>query len=412
TSAPARGFTGRYRVGPEDAPIRIVMFTDHQCPDCKTIEGQVSELIRTRADVSVSIRYFPFNSDCNRHAPNNTRHPNACWAARAAEAAGMLWGAEGFWKMHSWLFAHDGRFETEAELLAGIRSLGYDPANFVATMTGPETLARVQADCEEAIDLGLFFTPMIFINGVEFRGWNVPNALARTVAEVAATNPPRRLPVHDVPARAREKFLADWRDWNGGQPITLPAEPHAWTLGPADARVRIVLWGDYQEPQTARHDQLIRRFMTGRNDVQYTYRHYPFNNECNRRVQSKRFPLACLAARAAEAAGQLGGNDGFWKMHAWLMDNQASVGAESLRAAAPQLGLDSAQLFGALTGAAGARHIYDDIEAGAQLPQLRHGAPPGVFGIPTVFVNGKYVPRLLLQGEPVLEEILMVAAAE
>src|SRR6185295_4441596 len=78
-------FTGRYRMGPEVAPIRVVMFTGYQCPDCRKMEPQVEELLKTRKDVSISIKHFPFCPDCNRHTP--MMQPNGCWAARAAEAA-------------------------------------------------------------------------------------------------------------------------------------------------------------------------------------------------------------------------------------------------------------------------------------------------------------------------------------
>jgi uncharacterized membrane protein len=104
-------FTGRYRVGPEQAPIRIVIFTDYQCRDCYEIEKQLKQLHEERNDISISVKHFPFNANCNRFV-SKTLHPNACWAARAAEAAGILWGSDGFWKMHTWLFELRGVFET------------------------------------------------------------------------------------------------------------------------------------------------------------------------------------------------------------------------------------------------------------------------------------------------------------
>ena len=412
SAAQDTGLTGRYRTGPLDAPIRIVMFNDYQCEDCARIEAQVTKLLRDRQDVSIAIRYFPFNSECNPYVPG-TPHPNACWAARAAEAAGMLWGADGFWKMHRWLFDRTGRFETQAELEGGIRSLGYEPGNFVDTMAGPETLRRVREDIELAKDLGIYFTPMIFINGVELKGWNAPDALLKTVAELAASNPPRRTPDADHPPRAYEKLVADWRDWNDGQPIVLPAETHEWALGPADARVQVVLWGDYQEPGSIAADKIIRRFQQGRSDVRYVYRHYPFNKECNPRVPDVRFPQACVAARAAEAAGKVGGNDGYWKMHDWLMGHAAQVSDDGVRAAAAELGLDAAAFEAAMRDPAGGAGIREDILAGAKLPQLRHGARPGIYGIPAIFVNGRFVPRWQVnESQPVLEDVLRSAAGE
>ncbi|MCK4342967.1 MAG: thioredoxin domain-containing protein [Phycisphaerae bacterium] len=455
-------FTGRYRLGPEQAPIRIVMITDYQCRDCRRIENEVMGIVKGRDDISLSIKYFPFNPNCNPHASRNM-HPNACWAARAAEAAGILYGDEGFFKMHVWLFARSGVFTSTQELLDGIRELGYDPAGFIAVMSGDETLAHVRADCEEAKRLGLFFTPMTFINGVELRGWNAPRAATRTIAELTAANLPPRTAADDRPPLALEKYVRDWQDWKPPyhqREFTMPADARAWSLGPEEARIEIILWGDYQEEGTALADGVIRAFVTGRDDACYTFRHYPFNSDCNPKMPYQRHPLACWASRAAEAAGQLAGNDGYWRMHAWLMENNATAlqatadelgidadelrkalytmseekrqeaaaklgldaadvlntmrqtADQALRSAAAEMGFDVDEFYAALELDQGQANILDDIEAGKRLPQLRHGTRPGLHGIPTIFINNRYVPRWRMEGNPVLEKILSAAAEE
>lgn len=399
-------FTGRYPVGPAEAPIRIVVFTGYQCTDCATVEKQLEQLRATRNDVSISIKHFVFNSDCNPYVLRSL-HVNGCWAARAAEAAGKLWGPEGFWKMNVWLFNHSGLFDSIQELEAGVRELGYDPAGFVAAMQGEDTLRAILFDEEEAEQLGLFFTPMVFINGVELRGWYATNAVIRAVEQVAASKPPPRSATFDRPPSALEKTIADWRE----QPqLVLPSGKHARTMGPAEARIKVVLWGDYQEAGTTEADAIIRTFAAGRDDVQYTYRHYPFNSECNPQLQEQRHPNACRAARAAEAAGRLGGDAGFWKMHVWLMENRLQFNDATLRAAVAQMGLSVGVFFGTLEQSDLQDNILDDVVAGTQLPQLRLGAPTGVFSIPTIFVNGRYVLRWKLGDKPVLGDILAESA--
>lgn len=55
-------------------------------------------------------------------------------------------------------------------------------------------------------------------------------------------------------------------------------------------------------------------------------------------------------------------------------------------------------------------NILDDVQAAKQLPQLRYGVRPGLYVIPTIFVNGRYATRWQLDDQPVLKEILSEAA--
>jgi protein-disulfide isomerase len=270
-------------------------------------------------------------------------------------------------------------------------------------------MRRIREDAKEAETLGLHFTPMIFINGVELKGWWAPGALTRTVDQVAATNPPARTATFDHPPTALDKYVADWRD----DPVRqLPFDLQAWTLGPQEARIKIVAWGDYQEPYTAEADTIIRGFMARRGDVSYTFRHCPFNSDCNPNVKDKRHPLACRTAQAAEAAGRLGGNDAYWKMHVWLMENQKQVSDQSLAAQAVLIGLDADAFMAALSSPEVQANIADDLTAGTKLPVLRYGMPPGLNSIPSIFINGRYVPRWRLGEQSVLDRILDAAAAD
>lgn len=402
--AAGQSLAGRYIWGPAEAPIRIVLITGYQCPDCLRVEPQVEQLIQTRKDVQISIRHFPFNKDCNPFV-GRTMQPNGCWAARAAEAAGMLYGVDGFWKMHKWLFDPNrrGAFTKSEELEEALRSWGFDPTGFAQVMSSEETLRRIREDCELAADLGLFFSPMIFVNGVELKGWHVPNALIRTVEELAATNPPALPPTADRPVGAVKKYVADWREQT---PLAMPPDARAWPLGPEDARVQVIVYGDYQEPSTAEADQLIRKFMTGRSDIRYTFRPFPFDTACNPTVQQARFPKGCRAAAAAEAAGQLGGVETYWKAHVWLMSNAATFSDETVKAAAATFGLDGEALLAAMDSDDVQAAIKDDVESGRKFPSLRLGMPAGISTIPSIFVNGKFLPRWKTDQVQVIDLVL------
>lgn len=392
-------FIGRYRIGPEAAPIRLMIISDYQCPDCKRIEAQANAILAQRDDISLSAKHFPMCTDCNRNA-SKTLHPNACWAARAAETAGILRGNDGFWQMHRWLFDRGGAF-TDAELHQGLRELGYDPQQlqqFLGIMQSRQPLDLIAADTDEASALGLHYTPMVFINGVELKGWNAPNALARAVAALAATNPPRQTAAHDRPPPAAEKYVADWRE----QPARrIPADSRAWTIGPVNAKVDVVVWGDYQEPFTAEADAILRRIAASRSNTRYAFRHYPFNKECNPSTRSTRHPLACRAAQAAEAAGTLGGADAYWAMHDWLMSNQQRFSDATLRGAAADMGLDTESLFAEMESTEVGEAIAEDARAGKGL---------GLGSIPMIFINNKFVPRWRFQEHRTLQRMIEEAS--
>lgn len=393
-----RGFTGRYRFGPEKAAIRIVMFSGYQCPDCRIFEGQIRQILSQRKDVSFSVKHFPFCTDCNPTPALPNSHPNACWAARAAEAAGILGGNDGFWRMHHWLFDRGGAF-TDAEIRAALPGLGFDTERFIAEMTGPETLARIQPDIAEARSLGLMRTPMIFINGVELDGWTAaPNALIVAVNTLAAANPEPATAESDRPPRAGDKYVMDWRKKVA---MAWPGRKRSWATGPATAQAKIQVFGDLLEPNTAEVDRILRNAAAGREDVSYEFRYYPFDQSCNPNLPRTVFPGGCRAARAAEAAGQLGGAPAYWAMHEWIMNNQQAVTDANLRAQAQKIGLDPDTFIGRIDSPDVSEVVTNDANIGYRI---------GIPSIPRIFINGKLVEFWKAPGDFVLERIVEEAA--
>jgi 2-hydroxychromene-2-carboxylate isomerase len=78
----------------------------------------------------------------------------------------------------------------------------------------------------------------------------------------------------------------------------------------------------------------------------------------------------------------------------------------ALSAAAPGLGLDGAALLAAMQKDEVKAMVRDDVHAGDGFPTLRIGVPPGIFSIPTIFVNERYLPRWMRGDKNVLPYIL------
>jgi protein-disulfide isomerase len=139
-------------------------------------------------------------------------------------------------------------------------------------------------------------------------------------------------------------------------------------LGPADAPVTLVEYGDYECPDCLNAfpivQQLIQRL--GRR-LRFVYRHFPRNSI---------HPHASVAAQAAEAAGEQGK---FWKMHEALFKNQQRLGELDLSHLALNIGCEIYRFQSDLAGAALGRRVREQYESGVR---------SGVTATPTFFVNG------------------------
>jgi hypothetical protein len=88
------------------------------------------------------------------------------------------------------------------------------------------------------------------------------------------------------------------------------------------------------------------------------------------------------------------------------------VSDQTLAAEAILIGLDADAFMSAMGSPEVQANIADDLVAGTKLPSLRYGMPPGLNSIPSIFINGRYVPRWRLGEQAVLDKILDAAAAD
>ena len=157
------------------------------------------------------------------------------------------------------------------------------------------------------------------------------------------------------------------------------AEP-AHTKGPANAKVHIEEFGDFQCPPCAMfHPMLEKMEKEFPKDLRVTFRHFPLPNHQH----------ALRAASAAEAAGLQGK---FWEMHALIYEHQLEWKDQFdvrpvFEGYAQQIGLDIARFNRDLGGATVQQRILQDGKRATSL---------GVKGTPTVFLNNREVPFQML----------------
>lgn len=149
--------------------------------------------------------------------------------------------------------------------------------------------------------------------------------------------------------------------------LTIKATDH--TLGPADAAVTLLEYGDFQCPGCGMAygiiNSLLARF---EGQIRFVFRHMPLASV---------HPYAEVAAQAAEAAGAQGK---FWLMHAALFENQRHMDTHVIKRLAQAIVPDLATFDDDMASGAVARHVHEDY-----LSAVHHGAQ----GTPTFFINGE-----------------------
>jgi len=148
---------GSYAIGPEDAPITVVEFSDYQCPFCRRWHDEVYQPLLAAYPGKIRLVY--------RHLPLTSIHPDAFPAAEAAMCAGEQ---NAFWQYHEKLFAGDQLGSAAYTQYA--QELGLDMTTFEACINEHKYQQVVQADSDFAINLGVRSTPTFFINGLAVVG--------------------------------------------------------------------------------------------------------------------------------------------------------------------------------------------------------------------------------------------------
>ena len=138
-------------MGPANAPVTIVAFTDYQCPYCHRAQNTMDQILTQYAGkVRLVHRDFPLDG-----------HPHAFPAARAAWCA----GEQGkFWEYYKSLMSVSGDM-SEADLLGRAEGLKLDSAAFKTCAASDRHDAAIREGADAGARLGVTGTPGYFING-------------------------------------------------------------------------------------------------------------------------------------------------------------------------------------------------------------------------------------------------------
>jgi len=142
--------------GPQDAKVKIVEYSDFQCPFCGRVVQTIRQIEEEYGDkVQITFRNFPLSF-----------HQFAQKAAEAGECANLQGR---FWEMHDMMFAHQNALRTE-DLKSYAKQLGLDQEKFDSCLDNGEMKAEVERDFQDGTAAGVRGTPAFIINGEHISG--------------------------------------------------------------------------------------------------------------------------------------------------------------------------------------------------------------------------------------------------
>jgi protein-disulfide isomerase len=143
-------------LGPANAPVAIIMFSDFQCSACAAAHPELKRAMGQFAGkVKLVVRNYPLESI-------HENGFNSALAANAAHAQGKF-----FEYIEKLYVNHD--FLDDASLKKYAAELGLNAAQFAIDFSAEKTAAEVRKDMADGNSYGINSTPTIYVNGVKVR---------------------------------------------------------------------------------------------------------------------------------------------------------------------------------------------------------------------------------------------------
>lgn len=148
-------FSGQDHIlGNPDAPVKIIEFSDTECPFCKQFHPTMHQIIDEYGKTGKVAWVY-------RHFPIDQLHPKARKEAEATECANELGGNNKFWSYLDRLFeitpSNNNLDLTKLTEIA--QDVGLDRAQFDTCLKSGKYAGRIQADIDDAVNSGANGTP-------------------------------------------------------------------------------------------------------------------------------------------------------------------------------------------------------------------------------------------------------------
>lgn len=152
-------------LGPSDAKVTIIEYSDLQCPACRTYAPVVKQLVADGSLSEQASSSIPSVRLVYRHFPLPI-HKNALIAGQAAEAASIQGK---FWEMETVIYENQDKWDEEADprpmFAKYAEEMGLNVTQFNTDMNSDIVKNIVNDSIEKGKVIGISYTPSFFING-------------------------------------------------------------------------------------------------------------------------------------------------------------------------------------------------------------------------------------------------------
>ncbi len=192
SNIPAELADGR-TLGRADAPVTIEIWSDFQCPACRTLAMRTEPSIITDFVVPGTVKFVYRDAAFQGARGSNPNYDESVEPAAAARCA----ADQGrFWQMHDWLFANwDGENEgafRAARLRLIAEAAGLELGAYDACMATGDQQAAVRSETAAGLSSGVDSTPTMFINGTPIVGAPTPAELSAAASSWRRGDQPAR----------------------------------------------------------------------------------------------------------------------------------------------------------------------------------------------------------------------------
>ncbi len=162
-------------MGDPNAPVKLDIYEDFQCPMCKAFSEQIEPSV-VQAYVDTGKVYYTFHQfpfiDTLDSAKKSIESHQAANASMCANEQGRFWDYRDL-LFTNWLGENAGSFSNE-RLLAFARSLDLNMGQFTQCFNAFKYRNEVEQDLVSGDQLGLQGTPAVFVDGKEVKPGYMP----------------------------------------------------------------------------------------------------------------------------------------------------------------------------------------------------------------------------------------------